>query len=259
MTDNTPTKEDVTKATSEDLAFILQWLEREYREDDGNGFWCNRRIISCSLDEDALWVIRRNGEAVAIQVGDYSADIVSVRKDHRNSGLGKALFDASLERAWLDNVNVLRVECKPESSFGFWKRMGFAQYGSCGQFDDIFVRHVIERRFDLPPERPKANVVISYYPEHALYGDDSSIPPICRFSLVGAHLDDGSTMLERRALGINDEVPCCKDLVIKIEIDGDLRCFCKAKHEPARNAGVIHDIYGGAFYIDKIKPTSGDN
>ena len=31
---------DVQKATADDFATVLGWLEREYAEDDGEGFWC---------------------------------------------------------------------------------------------------------------------------------------------------------------------------------------------------------------------------
>jgi hypothetical protein len=35
---------DVVKATQADLDYILGWLEREH-EEDGEGFWCNKRLI----------------------------------------------------------------------------------------------------------------------------------------------------------------------------------------------------------------------
>src|SRR3546814_7002481 len=92
-------------------------------------FWCNRRIIENALEHGDLWVIRRGVEAVAVQVGDYAADIVSVRKDCRRQGLGDALFAASLQRAMNDNVNVLSIECSPRSSWTFWQRHGFERYG----------------------------------------------------------------------------------------------------------------------------------
>src|SRR3546814_5541973 len=69
--------------------------------------WCNRRIIENALEHGDLWVIRRGVEAVAVQVGDYAADIVSVRKDCRRQGLGDALFAASLQRAMKDRKSVV--------------------------------------------------------------------------------------------------------------------------------------------------------
>lgn len=60
---------DVQKATSEDLAAVLCGLEREYAEDDDEGFWCNRSIIERALEHGDLWVIRRESEPSALQFG----------------------------------------------------------------------------------------------------------------------------------------------------------------------------------------------
>ena len=149
MADNTPSTAEVFEATREDLVFILAWLRREYDEDDSSGFWCNRGVISNAFDKPKnLWVIRRNGEAVAFQVGQYAADILSVRKDYRNRGMATALLEASIERAKPDNVNVLSLQCAPETSLGFWKRMGFEEYHDPQRPIDLTVRRVLPRTFD---------------------------------------------------------------------------------------------------------------
>lgn len=222
---------EVVKANTADLVTVLAWLEREYAEDDGDGFWCNRAIISRALDDSDLWVIRRDGEAVAFQVGDYAPDIVSVRKEHRRQGLGNALFAASLERAQADNVNVLSIECSPRSSWPFWRRHGFERYGDLSEWGRITARRVLSRSFDIPEDLLVAKVVIGFYPEGAVHGDD--VPPIAVQEVRGKRRDDGSIFLKRRVIGLCDDEPQGRDLAIKIEIDGQLRCFCKAKYEEA--------------------------
>lgn len=243
---------DMVKATPADLAAVLDWLEREY-EEDGEGFWCNRRIIENALDHGDLWVIRRGDEAVAVQVGDYAADIVSVRKDYRRQGLGDALFAASLQRAMDDNVNVLSIECSPRSSWTFWQRHGFERFGDLSASGKITARRILPRSFDLPAGLPTVDVVIGFYPEAATYGR-GPVPLIASHRIRGSHLDDGAIMLERRIIGLCDDEPEGKDLVVKIEIDGEVRCFCKAKYDEAGQAGVTRDWKGGAFYIDVVLP-----
>src|SRR3546814_16945105 len=115
---------DVVKATPTDLAAVLAWLEREYAE-DGEGFWCNRRIIENALEHGDLRVIRRGVEAVAVQVGDSAAHIVSVRRDCRSQELRDSLFQASLQRAMTDYVTVLKLECTPRNSWTFCILHGF--------------------------------------------------------------------------------------------------------------------------------------
>ena len=74
---------EVLPATENDLKVILGWLEREYEEDE-EGFWSNRCMITRSFREDRdLWMIRKDCEAVAFQVGVYGTDIACVRqRDH---------------------------------------------------------------------------------------------------------------------------------------------------------------------------------
>ena len=69
----------VVKATPADLTTVLGWLEREY-DDDGEGFWCNRRLIERALDDGDLWAIRGAGDAVAFQVGHYAAPMPCIAR-----------------------------------------------------------------------------------------------------------------------------------------------------------------------------------
>lgn len=242
---------EVVKATPEDLAIVLGWLEREY-EEDGEGFWSNRGIIERAQGED-LWVIRRDGAAVAVQVGDYAADIVSVRKEFRRQGLGDALFAASLERAARDDVNVLSIECTPRTSWTFWRRHGFERYGDRSEWGKITARRVLSKSFDLPGDVPSVNVVVGFYPEAAIYGR-GEVAPVAEHHVRGVQLVDGTVLLERRLIGLCDAELERKDLVVRIEVAGALRCFCKAKYEEAEEAGVMRDWKGGAFYLDAVEP-----
>jgi GNAT superfamily N-acetyltransferase len=256
MAENTPTSAEVIEATREDLASILAWLKREDDEDSGSGFWCNRPCIRRALDRPrSLWVIRRNGEAVAFQVGEYSAKILSVRKDYRECGMATSLVEASITRAKPANVNVLSVECKPETSLKFWEQMSFKKYSDPRQPDALTVRRVLPRTFGLPSNSSPVEVVIGFYPEAALY---DRIQYIAEHRVAGVHDLDGSIMLERRVIGLCDDVSPGTDLAIKIEANGVERCFCKAKRDDARDVGVQRDCFGDTFFIDRVKPKEGD-
>jgi hypothetical protein len=61
---------------------------------------------------------------------------------------------------------------------------------------------------------------------------------------------------EASALGLCADEPEGRDLAVKIEIDGRTRCFCKAKHEAARQAGAMHDLIGGTFFVDRVRQAS---
>ena len=153
----------VRKATKSDLRVILGWLQ--HRE-TGVGFWCNERVITKSLAEGELWVIRREKEAVAFQVGDYAADIACVRRDCQRQGLGTELFEASLARAVRDDINVLSGECAPISSLPFWEAKGFERYEGG---HSVFVRRILQRTLEIPAASSIASVVVTFYPEEVGY------------------------------------------------------------------------------------------
>ena len=243
----------VEKATAADLAGILGWLEREYGEDGGEGFWCNRRVIARSLDDGDLWVIRDGGEAVAFQVGDYAPAIANVRKDRQRRGYGTALFEAAVVRARRDDVNVLAGECSPRSSLPFWERRGFVRLGGADGPGPIEVCYVLDRAFELPTGLPPVEVVVGFYPEAALH--HGGVPPAAVNRVAGRRREDGVVLLGRRVVGVPGPATRPGDLAIRIEEGGRERCFCKAKHDGAKAAGVVRDRHG-AFYIDALRPVS---
>jgi GNAT superfamily N-acetyltransferase len=243
----------VEKGTAADLAYILDWLKVEFDEDGDEGFWFNRGVIRSSLEEGTLWVILEGGQAVAYQVGDYSPDIINVRKDKQRQGYGSALFKASLARAMRDGVNVLKVECYPSTSLQFCEKHGFERYDDPDQPGKIMLRRVLQRHYEIAGDLPEVTVTVSFYPEAAQYTE--GVPAISIHRISGAKLSNGSIQLARRVVGLGGSHSQTGDLVVKIEIDTFQRCYCKAKHLDAREAGVVRDSHqGSVFYIDAILP-----
>lgn len=259
MPDGTKTTAQVVEATHEDIARILAWLKREY-DKDGDGFWCNHNLISAAFDSlGDLSVIRRNGEAVAFQLGRYSAASLSVRKGYRNMGLGAALVEASVERALRDDVNALSVHCEPKESLGFWERMGFVRYGDIGPYSVIKARRILPRTFDLPIATSPIDVVVGFYAESATYEDAKDVLPIAEHHVAGVHANDGVIMLDQRVVGLSHYGDENRDTVVKIELDGVIHCFCKAKYERARAVGVQHDSLGDPYFIDRVNRSESND
>ncbi|QPQ54373.1 hypothetical protein IC614_08405 [Allosphingosinicella flava] len=242
---------EVVKATSADLDCILGWLEREHQE-DGYGFWSNRRLIIQALEYDELTVIREEGDAVAFQVGKHAPDITSIRKDRRGKGHGTALFEAGLRRAIKENVNVLNITCAPATSWTFWRRFGFEALGPVREWGEVKARRVLERRHELPHGTP-ADVEVAFYPEDALCRDGDAVEPLAAHRPEAVRMEDGTTALDSRVVGLIPENG--RDLAVRIIVDGEERCFCKAHYDEAEAAGVIRDWRGGAFYVDRVPPS----
>ncbi len=229
---------------------ILGWLEQEYQT-DGEGFWSNREVIQHSFEEGHLWVIREEGDAVAFQVGDYAADILCVRKDRQRHGFGYAMFEASLDRAMDNNVNVLTVECSPASSLPFWMKQGFELYKNGTDLQVPVARRVLHRDFDLPENLPEVEVVIAFFPEATLYDEDVS--PFIEDGLCGVLMPGAKIALPHRVIA-PDDYSDHRDLVVKIMVRDDVRYFDKAKYPEAQALGIQKDSIGPSFYIEEILP-----
>jgi hypothetical protein len=120
------------------------------------------------------------------------------------------------------------------------------------EWGTITVRRVLERELDVPAGLPRVEVMIAFYPESAVYRED--VPPFAVHRVADGTREDGVVLLERRVIGLFDDEPEGKDVVVKIDVDGHERCFCKAKYDDARDAGVVRDWRGGAFYLDAVQP-----
>lgn len=240
---------EVVQATQADLDCILGWLEREH-EEDGQGFWVNKRLIIEALESAELTVIRDGGAAVAFQVGKHAPDISSVRKDRRGRGYGSALFETGLRRAINDDVNVLNITCAPATSWTFWRRFGFEPTSPVQEWGEVKARRILEREYELPEGAP-VDVEIAFYPEEATYGSGEAVEPYAVYRPKSARLADNTIALDRRVVGIKPD-GVWGDLVVRVVVEREERCFCKAKYEEAEAVGVIKNRLDGTYYLDQI-------
>ncbi len=239
----------VEKAKDRDLRDVFKWLEREYL-DDGEGFWSNRLKIEQALSDGDLWVIRQDGEAVAFQVGNYSADIVNVKRELQFQGFGTQLFEASLARAFEDNVNVLFGECYPRRSLTYWQKHGFNRYGDMNAAGPIPVRRVLRRAYAIPPNLPSATINIDFCSEGEAGSTDEK--PFASFQPRGAWRDGRTVLLDQRVIVHMADVPGARHVVVNIEVDGRIVCSSRAVDDLAKRAGLNIDLDGCSYYADNI-------
>jgi len=222
------TASEVSLASVDDLRAILKWLEEEF-EAEGQGFWNNRGSIERAYQKGELWVIRRQGQAVAFQARDEEPRLISVKRNHRRHGLGSALIVAMIKRAQAAGTPVLFDECATEEGLALCLKHGFERHYKAYEQNKVFVRLWLPPlRVELSSHLPKVSVVISFYPEAALYKKAESVPSDMD-SVTGVRLKCGEVILEQRVVGLSTgEIE--NDLVVKIEIDGAQVYFGKAKY-----------------------------
>jgi GNAT superfamily N-acetyltransferase len=240
---------NVELATSNDLAGIWRWLEDEYNKAGKVGFWGNRRLIEKSLEVQELFVVKHNGDAVAFQMGLYLDGIICVREEFQKKGIGKELLDATIQRAFRNNVNVLRGECSPVSSLSYWKKHGFTQLTNEPRVE---VQRILERQLDLSTGFPEVLVEIFVYPESVLR--NKAVPHSFFQDMRGARTENGAVKLPRRVIVVKNNTSANSDSVLKLVIDGKELYFDKIKYQGAKTLGFFDDRIGGSFYLDEVLP-----
>ncbi len=242
----------IRKSTDVDLRTILKWLKEE-EDSNGHSFYCNREIIKRAHQGGGLTVlIGKQGEkAIAFALGDRTIDIIAVKESKRGLGYGELLFNYMEVIFREKGVNVLEIECTPETSVPFWERMNFTLYQDehrfHGQPDKKFAFKVLGRENYVPSDWQSAGVEISFHHEGALY-DESFGNPIKVFKPLAGRKNNTVRLVDRvifRAASAE------RDAVVVVKVDGKEIYKDKAKYPEAAACGVLKDSYG-AFFVDEV-------
>lgn len=122
--------------TEDDLEKVLDWLKNEpsyiyyFR-----GFYNQRQNIIDAF-EDKRFIIIQNGKSkqsltpigfLTFKKTEKCAEIVimNIHHDFKGKGIGTKLYK-EVEKSFKEQgIKVIRLECSPPESEGFWKRVGF--------------------------------------------------------------------------------------------------------------------------------------
>lgn len=240
-------------ASDSDLACVLGWLEAEFRE-DGSGFFCNRDVIEDHHSRKELHVaLEDDGTPVAFAAGaSYCLSIVCVKKGLRRKGFGRALVEHMVGRAQGEDACVMAVQCEPQSSIPFWRKMGFVIEPS---HDDRFAYAylVIGRKHRLPPLGDEVKVVVRFYPEDRL--SDTNVRPTVDESPRAVRCADGVIHLDQRVVLYRDHrsVSHDRDPVVGLWVNDTQVYLGKAKYPQALSHGVEHP-HSTVFFLDRVFP-----
>lgn len=241
------------KSTDQDLSFILDWLQQEHAEnEEGEGFWNNRDIISNTHASGDMHVLVDEGEVVAFFCGPVRGpDILEVRPDMRCRGYGRMAAEKCIEIARSSDVCVMQIECQPSSSIPFWKKMGFELFeGRVGSYGSRYAYLVLNRRHELP-EGTHRQVLIEFLPERVKY--ESGVLPFSSVSLTGIEDRSGVIHLPERAICFSPSMEKNSDPLVRLTLDGKEIHFDKAKYKESRDICISRGpCY--TFYVDRIRP-----
>jgi GNAT superfamily N-acetyltransferase len=139
--------------TLEHLNQLHTWLKEEY-ETQGEGFFCNWRIIETSFEAGELFCIATGESVVGFLVWtkrdrQVRLDICEVHPEYRRMGLAHNLVESSLMKFAGEGVLVAELECQPPTSEPIWRQMGFIDFP--GQLRDPYLNAGIELYRPLQP------------------------------------------------------------------------------------------------------------
>lgn len=258
----------IVPATEATMAEIETWLDAEeavyqtahkaweaggYDDDipvPPRGFRCNWDSVKRSWREGRVRVdiLVVDDQAVGFLDG---TDILEIRPDLRRAGYGRVLADFMVKLAYDEGRSVVEIEIAPPTAEPFWKRMGFTsvpdRQGSGG---GIYAYKILPRTFRLA-EGERVPFSVAFYSEEERHKDDPK--PLAQFSGLGERLSDGTVQLPERASCFHPTDNGHGDYFVRIEIEGRLLHFDKAKREMSKRYGVECDK-GFTYFLDRISP-----
>jgi len=236
----------IGKATQSDMDAIEVWLKDEHERSIEDCFFCNLPEIRHAYSQGRLLVLHdpESGEPIAFDANG----ILEVRHDKRGKGYGKQLVEYCIEKAREGDRCVLRIQCAPSSSKGFWKKMGFTLYSEARpecppeKMDCAFM--LLEKQH--PLSGPKVPVII--------YVCDECDNPLGEYplSLWGCWTDSRTILLERRIIIFNPVMSRGGDPCVRIVVDEKEIYKEKAKREGAKEIGV-NCVARDEFFIDMLR------
>jgi GNAT superfamily N-acetyltransferase len=247
---NAPAENGIIRvSTREDIQEIYRWLvDQDDRKLKGS-FLCNWDTIAKSHSEGKIlvYVGGKDKTAIAYQWGSLiRPGILEVRNNMRGMGIGRKMVEHLIAQAVANNECFLYIHCTPSSSISFWKRMGFTLL-KAKNGDQHAYRILKMKKHELPAHAEAINVKIHFYPEFRLASDDMPADIVAKPCAV-IDLDGVIHLAERVGL--------CKHLyprevVVKIEIAGQLRYCERAKYPESGQIGI--KTCTGGFYVDQLK------
>jgi hypothetical protein len=161
-------------------------------------------------------------------------------------GIGRKLVDYCVARARRRNECLLRIECKPHSSTGFWEKMGFRLIDP--NAERRLAYRIIEKRHRLPKDPKQVQVHIAFYRQHD--PKVQTMEPLQAFEPKAVQTTDGMVHLDRQVQFYPRVLFEEGDPIVRIEVNGRPLCFEKAKYKLAMRLGVGRCTNG--FYVDRI-------
>lgn len=122
-------------ASTRAFTAVKKWL-REEDQESGTGFYCNIEIIESSFRKKNFLSICESNSPVGFVVwSSYyciaTIGIMEIHPAHRNKGYARTLVTQLLSLLREKDIVAADLQCSPESSEPFWRKMNFIDFPDC--------------------------------------------------------------------------------------------------------------------------------
>lgn len=245
----TKTVHHIRTTTDVDFEYIRGWLIDENKK-TGEGFLCNISSIEKTHQDAELAAIFLESYPIGFATLLNSRDnILEIHPDHRNKGYGRLLSNWVEKCFFSRGMSVIEIECSPETSASFWKKMGYTLWDDQLSINSsILGQKELPRKFSLPNGAP-TKFKISFYDQKRDW--DISEPAFRVYEGTGSLSPDGLLYLPERAICYKSSIHHRCDCVARIEVNGSLIYEDKVKRAEGATLGILMDK-GFEYYIDAI-------
>lgn len=100
------------------------------------GFYCNLNTILSSYDLRQIAILIYNDQVIGFATWDINSiqiaciQIMEIKPVHRGKGYGEWFILRLFDYFIATGIVVVDVQCKPETSNPFWKKLGFIEFPS---------------------------------------------------------------------------------------------------------------------------------
>lgn len=228
----------VRHANDRDMKSIEQWLLEAERAgvESLRPNWNLTQRVYAEEGDVRVYVEEGSGQPVAYCWGTLNTtdSILDVKPSHRGMGIGRSFVKLLLDESIAQREPLLLFTCAPESSEGFWVRMGFTTQRYDSQ---IWASRVLNIQNEVPETGVPRDLFVRFMDDAGVY---RAAPALAEYALRGAEDEFGKIHLPQTVACFSPLGDSDLHVEISVVLNDKLTLLHKGKckYDEARELGI---------------------